>query len=257
MLIQSDLLKPIESIRHGFATRQGGVSQGVFDSLNVSWKSGDDPENIAENRRRVALKLCGDERPLISAKQTHSTIVHHVTAAWPHGSGPEGDGLVTNRPGLILAVLTSDCLPVLFVDPEVGAIGVAHAGWGGAFNGVLQNTVTALKSLGAKSENIHAVIGPAIQQKSYEVGPEFFKRFITADPNNAEYFIDGKRPDHYQFNLPAYGAAQLRQAGVGHVEIIDEDTYSQPDKFFSYRRMCHDGDSQFGGGVSVIMLEDQ
>lgn len=237
---------------HGFLGRTGGVSLGVAGSLNVGLGSGDDPATIAENRRRAAAAIAPGAR-LVGLYQVHSARCVTVAEPWTDDERPEADALVTDRPGLLLGVLTADCAPVLFADPAAGVIGAAHAGWKGAIDGVTDATVRAMVALGARSERIVAAIGPCIAQPSYEVDEAFRERFVAAEAANADFFVAG-RPGHHRFDLPGYLARRLVRAGVGAVEHLGLDTYSQEARYFSFRRSTHHGEAAYGRQISAISL---
>ncbi|MDU8942993.1 peptidoglycan editing factor PgeF [Ovoidimarina sediminis] len=248
-MITSPLLK---GIRHGFFTRKGGASSGVFDGLNCGPGSSDQKEMVEINRARVAQAMDVGPDALLTVHQVHSPDVIEVDG--PVGTPrPKADALVTATPGLALAVLTADCQPVLFADPDAGVVGAAHAGWKGALEGVLEATIDAMEGLGAKRGRICAVIGPAISQRAYEVGPEFMDRFLDTDPATARFFAGGDG-DRVQFDLPAYGLARLRAAGIGEAEWTRHCTYSDPARFFSYRRSVHRKEADYGRLISVIRL---
>jgi YfiH family protein len=237
---------------HGFLGRTGGVSTGAAASLNVGLGSGDDEAAIRENRRSAAAAIAPGAR-LVGLYQIHSARCVTVTEPWDDDHRPEADALVTDRPGLLLGVLTADCAPVLFADREAGVIGAAHAGWKGALDGVTDATVTAMTALGARPERIAAAIGPSIAQPSYEVDEAFRARFLAADPANAAHFAPG-RPGHCQFDLPGYLARRLVQAGIGTVEQLGLDTYSQEGRYFSFRRATHRHEASYGRQISAISL---
>jgi YfiH family protein len=254
------VIEPVEVLRHpalagaahGFCGRRGGVSQGVHAGLNVGWGSEDDPSATAQNRARaVAAVLPG--AALVCAWQFHSAQVVTVTEPWPDSERPRADALVTDRPGLLLGILTADCAPVLLHDPHAGVVGAAHAGWKGAFTGVTDATIEAMEALGAQRARIAAVVGPCIAQKSYEVDDAFERRFAQADPANERFFRAG-RAGHAWFDLEGYVAGRLRQAGVDTVAMLGEDTYAQPDRFFSFRRATHRGEPDYGREISLIGL---
>ncbi|MEM6824689.1 MAG: peptidoglycan editing factor PgeF [Pseudomonadota bacterium] len=248
-ILTSDLLNRAQ---HGFFTRRGGASSGVFGGLNCGLGSSDQSEVVAINRARVAQAMGVPPKHLVSVHQVHSPDV--VTADGPiEGVPPRADAIVTSRPGVALAILTADCLPVLFADPAAGVIGVAHAGWKGALAGVLEATLDAMETLGADRATIHAVLGPAISQANYEVGPEFFDAFREADPENARFFSDGAG-DRMLFDLPGYALSRLRRAGVGEAAWTRHCTYSDPERFFSYRRSVHRKEADYGRLISVIRL---
>lgn len=240
----------LRGLSHGFFTRGGGVSGGLFESLNGGYGSGDDAAAVAENRRRIAGRLRAAH--LVSVHQVHSPDVVTVTERWD-GDRPRADAMVTDRPGLGLAVLTADCAPVLFADAEAGVVGAAHAGWKGALGGVLEATVEAMGQIGAERDRIVAAIGPVISQRAYEVGPEFVERFIDDDPENCRFFAAGSG-DRAMFDLPSYCLSRLRAAGVGAAEWTGHCTFSDPRRFFSYRRACHAGEPDYGRLVAAIAL---
>lgn len=239
-------------IPHGFLGRRGGVSKGVCAGLNVGWGSDDDPAAIAENRRR-AIAAVAPGAGLVTVHQLHSPDAIHATVPWPDDDRPPADAIVTDRPGLALGILTADCSPVLFADAEAGVIGAAHAGWKGAFAGVIESTVAAMEALGADRSRLVAAIGPVIARKSYEVDGAFHRRFADADPANDRFFSPG-RDGHYQFDLEAYVLARLAAAGIARAEALGLDTYSDPDRFYSYRRATHRGEPTYGRQISLIAL---
>ncbi len=241
-------------IAHGFFGRQGGVSEGPFDSLNCALTTGDRPEDIAENRRRAAATLGIDPSNLVSTYQIHSADVVEVDAPWPLDARPKADAIVTRRPGIMLGILTADCAPVLFADAEAGVIGAAHAGWRGAKLGIADATVAAMRKLGADPARIEAVIGPCIAQASYEVGPEFPGPFLAEDPGNARFFRPGAREDRHMFDLGGYVAHRLARLGLRSVERLERDTCAEADRFFSYRRTCLAGEKKFGCELSAIAI---
>jgi len=239
----------LADIPHGFLGRRGGVSTGAIAGLNIGHGAEDDAEAVAENRRRaVAAVLPG--APLATVYQVHSPDVVEVRAPWPHDERPRADAMATDRPGLLLGVVTADCAPVLLADREAGIIGAAHAGWRGAHGGVLENTVAAMEKLGASAQRIVAAIGPAIAQASYEVDARFRENF---GPDDEALFLPG-RAGHWQFDLEGYAAARLRAAGVGTIEALGLDTYPDEDRFFSYRRATHRGEPTYGRQFSLIGL---
>lgn len=241
----------IGAVPHGFLGRRGGVSVGELAGLNVGYGSSDDRDSIAENRlRAIAAVLPGAE--LATVHQVHSADVVYVEEPWPQGERPRADAMVTDRPGLLLGILTADCAPVLFADVEAKVIGAAHAGWRGALAGVTDATIAAMERLGATRERIRAAVGPCIAQPSYEVDEGFRSRFLQADVSNARFFIEGANGKPH-FDLPAYVAERVRAAGV-EVEIIGLDTYTEPDRFYSYRRATHLGEADYGRQVSLIGL---
>lgn len=237
--------------RHGFFTRKGGASSGIFAGLNCGTGSSDLAEIVAINRSRVAEAMGVGDRALVAMNQIHSPDVVVVTG--PLAERPAADALVTKVPGLALTVLTADCQPVLFADPENKVIGAAHAGWKGALSGILGATVDAMVGLGAKRETIQAVIGPCISQSAYEVTEAFLQTFLDADRDNARFFANG-RDGRYQFDLPAYGLWQLREAGIAHAEWTRHCTYSDPERFYSFRRTTHAGEADYGRLIAAIRL---
>ena len=259
------IVEPVEVVRaqclaripHGFLGRRGGVSQGIHAGLNVGWGSDDEREAIAENRRRaVGAVLPG--ATLVTVHQVHSADVVTVTEPWPDpGSSPglaarpKADALVTNRPGLLLGILTADCAPILLADATAGVIGAAHAGWKGALAGVTDATISAMEALGARRDRIAAAIGPCIAQASYEVDDDFEARFVVADTFNARFFRMG-REGHAWFDLEAYVAMRLEAAGVATVEKLGLDTYADDLSFYSYRRATHRSEPGYGREISVI-----
>jgi len=247
-IITADALMPL---RHGFFTRAGGASSGVFAGLNCGFSSSDQHEAVAINRGRVAAALEVAPEALAGVHQVHSADVVTVTDAMPNGT--QADALVTTRRGVALTILTADCQPVLFADAEAGVIGAAHAGWKGTIAGVLEATLGAMEALGAQRDQITAVIGPAISQAAYEVGPELFETFLDEDPRNARFFANGQG-DRYLFDLPAMGLARLREAGVGHAEWTRHCTYADPRRFFSYRRSTHNKEADYGRLIAAIRL---
>ncbi|MDZ4096678.1 MAG: peptidoglycan editing factor PgeF [Paracoccaceae bacterium] len=249
-MLTADALAPL---RHGFFTRKGGASSGIFSGLNCGPGSSDIAEVVLINRARVAQAMGATPDRLITLHQFHSADVLPVSAAPTTAERPRADALVTATPGLLLGVLTADCQPVLFADPRAQVIGAAHAGWRGAQAGVLEATLAAMEALGATRANITAIIGPTISQAAYEVGPEFVESFLDDDPQSARFFANGKG-DRALFDLPGYSLARLRAAGVGHAEWTRHCTYGDPDRFYSYRRTTHAGEADYGRLISVIRL---
>ena len=238
---------------HGFLGRRGGVSQGIVAGLNVGWGSGDDRDSIAENRRRAVAAVLPGAR-LVTVHQVHSATVAEA-GDWPDDDRPPADALVTDRPGVLLGMLTADCAPVLFADTEASVVGAAHSGWRGAVAGVNEATVAAMEKLGARRERIAAAIGPAIAARSYEVGPDFRILLVGYYPDNARFFSDGPTGKPH-FDLEAYIAFRLAAAGVTTVEAMGLDTYGSPKRFFSYRRATHQGEPDYGRQVSLIGLPE-
>ncbi len=240
----------LEPVPHGFFTRRGGVSTGLYASLNTGLGSRDDRAAVLENRARVAARLGASG--LATPYQVHSPDAVVVRSAWAPGEGPHVDGVVTDVPGLAIGVSSADCGPILFADAEAGVVGAAHAGWRGAFGGVLESTLDVMESIGARRARIVAVLGPTISAAAYEVGPEFIARFLEADPENARFFVPSDRPEHHRFDLPAYIGMRLRRAGAGTVADLGLCTYADPERFFSYRRMTHLGEADYGRLVAAI-----
>ncbi|SDX13152.1 peptidoglycan editing factor PgeF [Allgaiera indica] len=247
----------LAGICHGFFTRRGGASSGIFEGLNCGPGSSDQASAVTVNRARVAAAMEVAPEALVTINQVHSADVVTLTEApkpAPEGDNrPRADAMVTRVPGLALGILTADCQPVLFADARAGVVGAAHAGWRGALGGVLEATLDAMETLGARRGDIRAVIGPAISQAAYEVGPELMEDFLAEDPANARFFAGGAG-DRVQFDLPAYGLHRLRAAGVGAAEWTRHCTYADPARFYSYRRTTHRGEADYGRLISVIRL---
>jgi YfiH family protein len=239
-------------IRHGFFTRDGGVSDGIYRGLNVGLGSNDDPDKVRENRRRISAWFGLPPERLATAHQIHSPDVVVVGADYD-GSRPQADAQVTASPGIILGVLTADCGPILFADPENRVIGAAHAGWKGALGGVLENTIDAMVALGASRDKIHATLGPSISHANYEVGPEFVDRFLAVNPAFETFFTPSTKPGHAMFDLPALTVQRLTTAGVT-ADSIGLCTYAAPQTFFSYRRTTHAGEPDYGRQMSAIAI---
>lgn len=253
-MITAPDLAALPGVRHGFFTRQGGISNGIYTSLNIGTGSDDDPGFVAENRRRVAADIGGDIEKLLFPHQIHSPDVVTVREAWPSGEKPKADALVTAKPGFAIGVSTADCGPVLFADAAAGVVGAAHSGWKGAVGGVLDGAVEAMIALGAKRASIRAVLGPTISADSYEVGPEFVDRFLAEDAANRRYFGDAERSGHKYFDLPGYIVQRLTDLGVA-ASSLGLCTYRDEKRFYSYRRATHRGENDYGRLASVIMLE--
>lgn len=248
-VITSKLLD-LPGIRHAFFTKQGGVSEGIYESLNVGAGSKDDPIAVAENRRRAAAYMGGE---LVTAYQVHSATAFAVQGPW--GSGPpEGDAVVTDTTGVVCGALAADCAPILLADPQGRVVAAAHAGWKGALAGIVADTVSQMERLGARRERILAVVGPCIGPASYEVGLEFLDRFVAADAANGRFFSPGAAADKRQFDLPAFVLAQLAAAGVEQSAWIGRDTCAEPDLFFSNRRAFQRGEGDYGRLLSAIVL---
>lgn len=253
--IQDQTLSGADGLRHAFFTRDGGVSEGLYQTLNCGFGSDDDPDHVTENRRRAADAL--DVRPdyLITPYQIHSADVVKVETPWDRADAPKADGLVTDRPGIALGILTADCAPVLFADGAAGVIGACHAGWRGALSGITGETLTAMEQLGARRDRISAVIGPCIAQDSYQVGPEFQAEFAATDPANAAYFAPDD-DDRHRFDLAGYLLHRLKSEGLNDPQWIGLDNCAEDDRLFSYRRSTLSGESDFGRGLSAIVLAE-
>ena len=245
---------PSGRIRHGFFGRTGGVSDGLYRSLNCGYGSDDDPEAVAENRAR-ATRACGlTPAALYTAYQVHSADALVVTAPWSQDEAPRVDAMATAAPGLALAILTADCVPVLLADREAGVIGAAHAGWRGALNGVLEAVVEAMLGLGAQTRDIRAVIGPAIGAPSYEVGPEFPAPFLARNQLDEDLFAPAGREGHLHFDIAGYVARRLNRLGLATVAATGGDTCAEAGRFFSYRRSVHRGEPDYGRHISIVAL---
>ncbi len=246
-------LAALPGIRHAFFTRQGGVSGGLYASLNGGLGSQDDPAHILENRRRMADVLTIPREHLLSLYQVHSPDVVVAEGPWS-GDRPRADAMVTRTPGIGLGISTADCGPILFADGEAGVVGAAHAGWKGAFGGIIEATLVAMEGLGARRRAITAVLGPTIGPQAYEVGPEFVARFVAADAGFGRFFRPSERDGHAMFDLPAFIAARFAEAGVGRFVDLGLCTYSDPARFFSYRMTTHRAEPDYGRLISAIAL---
>ncbi len=245
----------LEGLPHGFLGRRGGVSTGVVAGLNVGLGTGDEADAVSENRRRAVAAVAPGAR-LATVYQVHSADCVIVTEPWPDAERPQADALVTDRPGLLLGVVTADCAPVLLADPVARVVGAAHAGWKGAVGGVTDAAIAAMEALGAERGRIVAAIGPCIAQPSYEVDAGFRERFMAGSADNARHFAPGQ-PGHYQFDLEGYVAGRLRSAGIGAIEPLGLDTYPATDRFFSFRRATHRAEPDYGRQISLIGLPQQ
>jgi len=241
-------------LAHGFFTRKGGVSTGIYASLNGGVGSRDEPVHVFENRKRMAEKLGVKSTHLLVPYQVHSCDVLHVTEPFLPENRPKCDGMVTRTKGLALGATGADCGMVLFADASAGVIGACHSGWKGALGDIIGVVVREMEALGARRENISAVLGPCIQQKSYEVGPEFYARFIEADATLARFFIPSEKAEHFMFDLPGLIGARADEAGIGHFESLGLDTYAEGERFFSYRRSVHRNEPDYGRLISAIAL---
>ena len=247
-------LAAVSGVRHGFFTRHGGVSGGVYASLNCGFGSDDSADNVAANRARAAAALDAPATALLTARQVHGTAVAEVSRAWPRAAAPRADGMITRVPGVMLGVSTADCAPVLFADALAGVVGAAHAGWRGAKAGVLEATVDAMVALGAHPRRIVAAVGPCIAQPSYEVGAELRAAFREDAPDNDDFFAPAARAGHYLFDLPGFVNRRLGAIGLGAVGATGGDSCAEADRFFSYRRAHLDAEADFGRGLSAIVL---
>jgi YfiH family protein len=254
MTVGSPLLSAIPGLRHAFFTRDGGVSGGIYASLNGGLGSRDDPAHVAENRRRMAEQLGVEPRHFLSVHQTHSPDVIVASGPWSGPSRPLADAIVTRTEGLAIGASAADCGPILLVDPSARVIGAAHAGWKGALTGIVESTVATMEKLGAERSGIVAAIGPLIRQHSYEVGGEFVERFVEADADNTLFFIPAAREGHAMFDLAGYIRMRLENAGVLMIDDTGLDTYSD-ERFYSYRRSVHRKEPDYGRHVHSIALE--
>ena len=254
-MIQAPTLADLDGVQHRFFTRRGGVSSGLFSSLNCGYGSADAAENVRENRRRAALEFGLAEPDLQTVHQIHSTDVLTVAdERWTSPGAPKADGLVTDRPGVALGVMAADCAPVLLADAAAGVIGAAHAGWKGALGGVVDTTIVAMEKLGARRERLKVAVGPCIGPRSYEVGPEFPAPFLAQDEANAAFFRAAVRAGHFMFDLPGYLVHRIARNGVA-VAATGHDTLTATEDFFSYRRNTLQGVRDYGRGLSAIALE--
>ncbi len=251
-MLQAPILSSIPNLKHAFFTRQGGVSDGIYSSLNCGLGSGDSQTSVKQNRVICAEALGVTVNDLLTVHQEHTANVVTVTMLWDQSGPPIADGLVTATPGFALGVLTADCTPILFVDPQAGVIGASHAGWKGAFGGVIENTVQAMVHLGATRSHILAAVGPCIGAASYEVGPEFKDRFVDKDPETEKFFLPSPKGGHAFFDIGRYVFDLAGAAGIGNVERLLHDTYEEKDLFFSYRRSCHKKEPDYGRQLSGI-----
>ncbi len=255
-MLQTEELGAVEGIKHAFFTRAGGVSEGIYASLQCGRGATDDTrDNVAKNRLLASRALKVPRENLLSCYQHHSIDVVTVTTPWRPGKPPKADAMVTDKPDIALGILTADCAPVLFSDPKAKIIGAAHAGWKGALAGVLEATVEAMIALGAERQRILAAIGPCISQANYQVDSAYRERFVEADTANGAFFRpDPEKAEHYRFDLSGYARARLRANGVKQVEIAPHCTYGDAERFFSNRRALHRGEGDYGRGLSAIML---
>ncbi len=253
-MLQATSLATLAGIHHAFFTRAGGVSQGVYASLNGGVGSNDAPDKVAENRARMAAALGVSADRLVTPYQVHSPNVVVAEEPWTPENRPRADAVVTRIPRLAIGVSTADCGPLLFADGKAGIVGATHAGWRGAFAGVIEATISAMEQLGADRGRIIAALGPTIRQANYEVGPEFVERFIATDAANARFFTRSRRADHAMFDLAGYIAARIVRAGIAQFEDLGLCTYAEPERFFSYRRTTLRGEPDYGRHVNAIAL---
>jgi YfiH family protein len=255
-MLQADTLKKLSGVRHAFFTREGGVSQGLYASLNGGVGSNDNQEHVGENRARMAAALGVAPARFLTCYQIHSPNVVVAEEPWTRETRPRADAIVTRAPKLAIGISTADCGPLLFADDEARVIGAAHAGWRGAFTGVIEATIAAMENLGANRANIRAVLGPTIRQPNYEVGPEFVERFVAADKGNARFFTPSNKPGHALFDLTGYIASRIERAGIADFEDLALCTYADDARFFSYRRSMHRAEPDYGRHVNAIALTD-
>jgi YfiH family protein len=254
MKIHAPSLSALDGIRHAFFTRDGGVSGGIYQSLNSGIGSNDDARHVAENRARMAAALGVEAERLITAFQIHSPQVVVADEPWSVETRPKADAIVTRTPGLAIGVSTADCGPLLFADAQARVIGAAHAGWRGAFSGVIEGTIAAMEELGADRDRIAVALGPLIRRENYEVSQGFVDEFLRADDTHARFFAPAARAGHAMFDLPGFIASRLAQSGISRFEDIGICTYSDPDRFYSYRRSTHRAEPDYGRHVNAIVL---
>ena len=255
-MLQAQSLSRLAGIRHGFFTRSGGVSDGVYTSLNGGVGSEDSPVKVAENRARMAAGLGVTLERFLTAYQIHSPEVVVAETPWASNERPRADAIVTRTPGLAIGISTADCGPVLFADPQARVIGAAHAGWRGALTGVIEATVAAMEKLGAERQRIVAAAGPMIRQPNYEVGQDLIDRFVAVESNTVRFFKPTKRPGHAMFDLAGFVVSRLRRAKVAEIEDLGHCTYADPAQFYSYRRATHLAEPDYGRHINAIALND-
>lgn len=255
-MLQALLLSELAGVRHGFFTRSGGVSHGVYATLNGGTGSNDAPDNVEENRARMAIALGVTPDRFLTAYQIHSPDVVVVEEPWTHDRRPRADAMVTRLPRLAIGVSTADCGPLLFADAEAHVIGAAHAGWRGALAGVIEAAIAAMEKLGAQRSRIATALGPTIRQPNYEVGSEFVERFLAADADNKRFFKPSTSSGHAMFDLGGYIAERLQRAGITNFEDLGLCTYAEPERFFSYRRTTKLGEPDYGRHINAIALAD-
>jgi polyphenol oxidase len=254
MMLQANALAELSGIRHAFFTREGGVSSGVYTSLNGGVGSNDPPENVGENRTRMAAALGVPLERLLTLYQIHSPDVVVAERPWTSNARPRADAIVTKIPGLAVGVSTADCGPLLFADPTAGVVAAAHAGWRGALSGVIESTIAAMAKLGGRRERIVAALGPMIRQRNYEVGPDLVTQFVTADADNVRFFAPSTRTNHAMFDLAGYIRGQLNRSDIVAIEDLQACTYADPARFFSFRRTTHRGEPDYGRHINAIVL---
>lgn len=243
-----------DNICHGFYGRRGGISDGIYKGLNCGLGSNDAREAVLENRRRLVFDMTGSDIPLVTPYQIHSPSCVAVTGPWEHGEAEKCDALATATPGLVIAIGTADCGPVLFADRKAGVVAAAHSGWKGAVGGILESTISVMESLGAERTNISAILGPTISQASYEVGSEFRNTFLEQATANEIYFKNGRDDTHFQFNLPAYVVDRLRVSGIANAGWTGQCTYLEETAYFSYRRTTHRNEPDYGRQLAAISI---
>lgn len=253
-MLQAAALAKLPNIRHAFFTREGGVSEGVYASLNGGVGSNDAIDKVAENRARMARALGVEPDRLLTAYQIHSPDVVVAEEPWSRENRPKADAIVSNTPGLAVGISTADCGPLLFADSDAGVVGAAHAGWRGALTGVIEATIAAMENLGADRKRLVVALGPTIRQRNYEVGGEFVDRFLAADPGNKRFFTASNQTGHAMFDLTGYIAARVARAGVRSFEDLDLCTFADPQRFYSYRRMTKLGEPDYGRHVNAIAI---
>ena len=254
-MIRASTLSAAPGVRHGFFTRDGGVSRGVYASRNCGFGSGDERALVAENRARAMADIGLADGALVTAYQCHGTRCVTVTEPWATGDAPKADAMVCAQPGIALGVLTADCAPVLLADRRAGVVGVAHAGWRGALAGVVEAAIAGMVTLGARPTDTIVAVGPCIGHASYEVGPEFRETFLDDDGGNAEFFAPSARDGHHMFDLLSYIGARLRPLRLAALEVRSFDTFADGERFFSYRRSRHEGENDYGRMISLVALE--
>jgi purine-nucleoside/S-methyl-5'-thioadenosine phosphorylase / adenosine deaminase len=255
-VLQATLLGKLARIRHGFFTRSGGVSQGVYATLNGGVGSKDAPDKVAENRARMAQALGVEPSRLLTPYQIHSPEVVVAEEPWTPANRPRADAIVTRIPSLAVGVSTADCGPLLFAEPQAGVVGAAHAGWRGALTGVVEATIAAMEKLGADRGRIIAALGPTISQANYEVGPEFIDRFIAANVDNTRFFAPSPRDRHALFDLAGYIADRVHRAGIEQFENMGLCNYAEPERFYSFRRATHRNELDYGRHISAIAIAE-